>query len=224
VVTVNTIPTAAGLASSASGYAALVRALDALFGWNLPVAAQSILARLGSGSACRSLFNGFAEWQRGEQADGMDSHGVDIEATWPGLAIGLVKVSTREKAIGSREAMQRTVETSPLYPAWPDQVARDLVAVKAAIATRDVAALGRIAEHNAMTMHATAIAAWPPALFWHPESVAVMQRIWKLRTGGATVYFTMDAGPNLKLITEQKNIRELADEFPDAEWVTPFGG
>jgi len=223
VVTVNTIPTAAGLASSASGYAALVIALDALFGWNLSRGDLSVLARLGSGSASRSVYHGFVEWHAGTQPDGMDSRAEKMETVWPELRIGLVKISVEEKSVSSRDAMKSTVDTSLLYRVWPEQVARDLAALHRAIQHGDFEVLGRTAENNALAMHATALAAWPPTLFWKAESVAAMHRVWALRRQGLPVYFTMDAGPNLKLITENKNVRDIQKEFPDAEWVAPFG-
>ncbi len=222
VVTVNTIPTAAGLASSASGYAALVIALDKLHGWNLPPEQLSILARLGSGSASRSVYHGFVEWHAGLRDDGMDSLATKLDATWPSLRIGLVKISIAEKSVSSRDAMKGTVETSMLYKIWPDQVARDIVAIREAIVQKDFERLGRTAENNALSMHATALAAWPPTLFWKAESVTAMHRAWRLRERGVSVYFTMDAGPNLKLIAEKQNVREIEKEFPDVEWVAPF--
>ncbi len=222
VVTCNTIPTAAGLASSASGYAALVKALDSLCGWNLPARDLSVLARLGSGSASRSVYDGFVEWHAGKFDDGSDSFSERIETAWPGFAIGLVKISVEEKSISSRDAMKGTVESSVLYESWPKQVDRDLIAIKNAIRDRNLSALGQAAENNALAMHATAIAAWPPTLFWWPESVKAMQRVWALRNQGLPVYFTMDAGPNVKLLAEKQNVREIQKEFPDAEWVTPY--
>jgi len=222
VTTVNTIPTAAGLASSASGYAALVKSLDALFGWGLSPRDLSILARLGSGSASRSVYDGFVEWHAGERDDGFDSYAERLDAAWPDLMIGLVKISITEKTVSSREAMKNTVEQSVLYRSWPAQVERDLAIIHEAITSRDFHQLGRTAENNALAMHATAIAAWPPTLFWWPESVKAMQKVWKLRQDGMPVYFTMDAGPNLKLIMEKQNVREIHKEFPDVEWVSPF--
>lgn len=219
----NTIPTAAGFASSASGFAALVRALDQLFGWDLDARALSILARLGSGSACRSVFHGFVEWHAGEAEDGMDSYARPLPETWPDLRMGLVVVSGEEKAIGSRAGMKRTVETSPLYPAWPAKVAEDLPEVRAAIRDRDFHRLGRAAESNALAMHATMIAAWPPVLYWKPESVAAMKKVAALRDKGLAVYFTMDAGPNLKLLFERRDEGVIVSEFPGLEVVAPFG-
>ena len=219
----NTIPTAAGFASSASGFAALVRALDQLFGWDLDARALSILARLGSGSACRSVFHGFVEWHAGEAEDGMDSYARPLPETWPDLRMGLVVISGEEKAVGSRAGMKRTVETSPLYPAWPAKVAEDLPEVREAIRGRDFHRLGRAAESNALAMHATMIAAWPSVLYWKPESVAAMRRVAALRERGLAVYFTMDAGPNLKLLFERRDEGALVSEFPGLEVVAPFG-
>ena len=223
IETRNNIPTAAGLASSASGFAALTRALNDALQLNLQPEQLSVLARLGSGSACRSLFDGFVEWRMGTRADGLDSHGVPLAAEWPGLCIGLAKVDTGEKAVDSRSGMQRTLETAPLYQSWPRQAAADLERLRQAIEQRDFAALGQTAEQNALSMHATMIASWPPLLYWQPDSVAAMQKVWQLRRQGLEVYFTMDAGPNLKLLFEQRNRDEVLSHFPALETVEPFG-
>jgi len=224
VDTVNTVPTAAGLASSASGFAALTLAVNDLCRWNLEPRHLSILARLGSGSASRSIYQGFAEWQAGADVDGMDSYAVPVEGSWPDLRLGLIKVSIAEKAVSSRQAMKRTRRTSALYEAWPVKVAHDLVVVKEAINAHDFTLLGQTAESNALTMHATGLAAWPPVLFWLPESVAVMHRIWTLREQGLPVYFTMDAGPNVKLLFQAADTPAIQQHFPEAEVVAPFAG
>jgi diphosphomevalonate decarboxylase len=223
VETVNSVPTAAGVASSASGFAALVRALDGLYGWDLNPAEMSVLARLGSGSACRSLWDGFVEWIPGTDSEGADSRGAPIDVRWPELRIGVWVLDDAPKAVASREGMRRTVETSPLYPAWPAVVARDLIEVRQAVAGRDLERLGRVAEGNALAMHATAIAARPSALYWRPESVAAMARITALRAGGMPVWFTLDAGPNLKLIFEAASGAALTREIPALRSLAPFG-
>ncbi len=223
VETRNNIPTAAGLASSASGFAALTLALNDALALDLPLEHLSILARLGSGSACRSLFNGFVQWEMGQREDGLDSHGVPLEQTWPGFCIGLVEVDAGEKATDSRSGMQRTVETAHLYQSWPLQAAADLNKLQQAIAERDFALMGQTAEQNALSMHATMIASWPPLLYWQPESVAAMQKVWQLREQGLQVYFTMDAGPNLKLLFQREDRDTLLQHFPSLETVEPFG-
>lgn len=222
VETVNTVPTAAGLASSASGFAALVGALDALMDWSLPERALSILARLGSGSACRSVRAGFMEWQCGERADGADSFAEPLPDTWPALRIGLVVVEAGPKPIGSGEAMRHTCATSPLYAAWPATVARDLVETRAAMAARDLERLGVTAEGNALAMHATMIAARPSVCYWTADTLDVLHRLRALREKGVPVHATMDAGPNVKLLFEQPAESAILGEFPGLAVVRPF--
>lgn len=222
VDTINTIPTAAGLASSASGFAALALALNKLCQWNLPRERLSILARLGSGSAARSVYSGFVEWNAGSNADGMDSFATPLADRWPELRLGLIKLSVAEKEMSSRQAMRNTKLTSALYAAWPGKVAGDLAKIKEAIASRDFPLLGRTAESNALAMHATGLGAWPPVLFWRPESVAVMQRVWVLREQGLNLYFTMDAGPNVKLLFLASDAPVVRQQFPELELVEPF--
>lgn len=218
----NNIATAAGVASSAAGFAALVRALNALFEWNLNGRELSILARIGSGSACRSVYQGFVEWHAGTRTDGMDSFAEPLNAVWPELRIGLVMVSAAPKETGSRAGMQLTQETSALYAAWPAKVAQDLNSLKRAIETRDFDLLGRTAESNALAMHATMMAAWPPLIYWLPETVRVVHRARELRKTGLPVYLTMDAGPNVKILFLEKDQNAIIDAFPQTEIICPF--
>ncbi|WP_246506119.1 diphosphomevalonate decarboxylase [Kistimonas asteriae] len=222
VDTVNTIATAAGLASSASGFSALTRAVAGVQGFSLDDGALSILARLGSGSACRSIFEGFVRWHKGEAVDGMDSCAAPLSQVWPGLRLGVLTLTGSAKKVGSREGMARTVESTPLYSAWPVQAEADIAILEEAIAARDFEQLGATAEHNALTMHATMIASWPPLLYWEPESVAVMQKVWQMREDGVPVYLTMDAGPNVKLLFEAQVEGSIRQAFPDVEVVKLF--
>ena len=222
VETVSTIPIGAGLASSASGFAATVLALDRLFAWELDDPALSILARLGSGSACRSIQPGFVWWQAGEAPDGMDSYGIPVDTPWEELCIGLLTLAAGEKPISSREAMNRTVAESILYRAWPDKVAEDLAEIRAAVDTRDFDRLGKAAESNALTMHATMWGCRPPVIYWLPESAAVIQKVQGLRADGVPVYLTMDAGPNVKLLMCKKDAASLTGHFPELSVVDPW--
>ncbi|ACJ18701.1 diphosphomevalonate decarboxylase [Coxiella burnetii] len=216
------IPLAAGLASSACAYAAIVKALDNFFEWQLDRKSLSILARLGSGSACRSVFNGFVEWYCGKDPDGMDSYAEPLVENWPGLCIGLCILNQKPKTVSSREGMRRTVTTSPLYSAWPEKANRDLTQLKKAIAKKDFNLLGRTAESNALAMHATMLAAWPPLLYSSPETITVMQKIWSLREAGTEIYFTQDAGPNIKLLFLESNKEKIKQSFPEIEIISPF--
>ncbi len=215
--TKNEVPTAAGFASSSSGFAALILALNDLFGWQKDARTLSILARLGSGSASRSLHKGFVEWHAGTKEDGLDSFSEPLPYEWPELQLGLMMISDKQKPIDSRRAMQNTIETSALYHSWPEKVAHDLRLMRKAISEQDFETLGQVAESNALAMHATMMAATPPVLYWLPESVACMHAIWKLRSDGLPVYFTMDAGPNIKLLFLKKDAALIQAQIPEIQ-------
>ena len=219
----NTVPTAAGFASSASGFAALAKAVDGLFGWGLAPRELSVLARLGSGSAARSLADGFVEWRAGTAADGLDSFAERLDAEWPELRVGAVVLCAAEKPVGSREGMKRSVETCEFYREWPGRVAKDLAALKTAIAAKDFRALGETAEGNALAMHALMAATRPPIVYALPETMAAMRTIWAARAAGLALWFTMDAGPNVKLLFEAKDEARVREVFPGVEVVAPFG-
>lgn len=220
-ITMN-LPVAAGLASSACGFASLVIALNDLFSWRLSQYHLSILARLGSGSACRSLWKGFVEWHKGTLPNGMDSYAEPLSFQWPELNIGILSISEQPKPISSREAMQRTVDTSVLYESWPKKVLQDSIIVKQAIHKKNFSLLGGAAESNALAMHATMLSSWPPMQYSLPETIAAIQKIWTLRKQGFEVYFTQDAGPNLKLLFLQKDKLKIQNNFPNVEVMALF--
>ena len=201
IVSWNNFPTGAGLASSASGFAALVMAADAALGLGLSPTQLSVLARRASGSAARSIYGGYVEWALGEQADGEDSVArpiLDADA-WP-LRVAVAITSTAEKAIGSTEGMNRTADTSPYQRAWIDTQEADLAEARAAIAARDFERLADIAEYSCLKMHALAMAARPGLLYWNAATVAAMHAVRALRASGVPVFFTIDAGPQVKAI------------------------
>ena len=216
------IPVSAGLASSACGFAALTLALNDFFAWQLDNQSLSILARLGSGSACRSFWPGFVKWQAGQQPDGMDSYAEPLQAQWPSLRIGLLTLSRAMKSLSSRQAMQQAVDTSRYYPRWPELVAEYIAALEAAIAEKNFDLFGKTAEANALAMHATSFTAWPPFSYWTPETMAVLQKIWLLRAQGLKLFFTEDAGPNIKLLFLESDTQQVQAEFPMLDLLTPF--
>lgn len=220
--TTSDIPIGAGLASSASAFAAVVMALNDYFAWNLSPRHLSILARMGSGSAARSIFHGFVEWHAGARDDGMDSFAEPLPDRWPEFRIGWLPLSDAPKKTGSRDGMNRTRDESILYQSWPVKVAADLLGIRQAIQARRFAELGALAESNAMSMHATMLGCQPPLLYWLPSSVAALHRVWELREGGLPVYVTMDAGPNVKLLFLQDAEDALRFHFPDLNVVAPF--
>jgi diphosphomevalonate decarboxylase len=204
VVSANSVPTAAGLASSASGFAALALAASRAAGLALAPPELSELARLGSGSAARSIFGGFVEMARGERADGRDAVAAPIVAptTVPAWEVRLVVAITAvgEKAEGSTAAMERTARTSPFYPAWLASAPGDLAEARAAVVARDLPRLGAVAERSALRMHATAMAADPAILYWNGATVAAIHATRGLRPRGVAAYFTIDAGPHVKVL------------------------
>ena len=222
VEAVNTIATAAGFASSASGFAAVVMALHALHGWAIDERVLSIFARMGSGSACRSLWHGFVHWHAGEIQDGSDSFAEPLRSDWTTLRVGLLAVDAGAKPVSSREAMNRTVGTSALYGSWPQQVAQDLATLLHAIASQDFHVLGGCAEQNALAMHATMMAARPAVLYWQPATVKAIQTVWEVRAAGLPLYFTMDAGPNVKLLFTEDAQDAVLQTFPAVQVANPW--
>lgn len=206
VITENHVPTAVGFASSASGYAALAAAATKAIGLHLSPEELSKIARRGSGSACRSIFGGFVEWQKGCVEDGSDSYARQIldENAW-NLTILSVMVTVSQKKVYSREGMKRTVETSPFYQGWLYTVDEDLETAKNAIKNRDFESLGEVVERNALKMHATMLGANPPIIYWESGTLDVMHRILDLRQEGIPAYFTIDAGANVKVLCELEN-------------------
>jgi diphosphomevalonate decarboxylase len=211
VVTENTVPTASGLASSASGFAALALAATRAAALPATPAELSELARLGSGSAARSIFGGFVEMARGERADGRDAVATPLASDWSDVRLVVAVTSDAQKSLGSTEAMERTARTSPYYDAWIASVAADLVDARAAVAARDLARLGAVAERSALRMHASALAAEPGILYWNPATVAAIHAVRALRTGGVPAHFTIDAGPHVKVLTTAAYAQTVAD-------------
>lgn len=211
VTSTNEIPTGAGLASSASGFGALALAAAKAYGLDYTPEQLSALARRGSGSACRSIFGGLVEWLPGD--DDASSHAVALPDSGLDLSLVVAVLAPGRKKIDSRAAMRRTVETSPFFPAWVEQVPRDIEDMKAAIAAADFTAVGELAEANAMRMHATMLGALPPVRYWNPDSVAALDLVATLRDEGTECYATMDAGPNVKVLCRSGDAETIADRF-----------
>lgn len=197
----NNFPTGAGLASSASGHAALVTAAAAVFDLELDRRALSMIARRGSGSAARSIFGGYCEMHAGVSETGADcfAEGLFEPAHWP-LEVVVAITDSGPKAVSSREGMNRTMATSPYYPAWVASVAPDLDRARRAIAERDFPELAEVAEASALKMHASALAAEPGLLYWNAATVACLHAVRELRDEGLAVFFTVDAGPQVKAV------------------------
>lgn len=215
VVSDNHVPTAAGLASSASAYAALASASNILFDTQMANQELSTYARQGSGSATRSLFGGFTLWHKGKDDDSSSSFAEQIDdAAWD-IGMITVVVNKHEKAYSSREGMEHTRQSSPFYQLWPQTVAEDLEEMILAIQAQDFTKVGQIAEHNAMKMHATMIAANPSFTYWEPDSIVAMNMVRSLRATNLECYFTMDAGPNIKILCRLSQAATIIEAFKE---------
>lgn len=201
VASANDFPRGAGLASSASGFAALALAATTAAGRSLDRTELSRLARQGSGSACRSLWGGYVRWDRGHDADGFDSvgHPVADAAHWD-LRMVVAVVDSGRKKVGSTEGMERSRTTSPYYDAWVDTAEADVDEGTAAVRARDLERLGTVMEQSTLKMHAAMHTSWPPLLYWQPGTVACLHAVHDLRSQGVSAWATMDAGPQVKVL------------------------
>jgi diphosphomevalonate decarboxylase len=201
VTSANDFPTASGLASSASGYAALAVAATAAAGLEMSAAELSALARRGSGSAARSIFGGFVEmgteWARA----------IDDARDWDLRMVVAVVDGGAKKKTPSRDGMEHCARTSPLYAAWLETVPGDLAAARRAIAERDLAGLGQVAQHSAMAMHAAAMASRPSLVYFQPATLAALAAVQSL----PDAYYTIDAGPHVKVLTRAGSAEQIAD-------------
>lgn len=216
----NSFPTAGGLASSASGFAALAAAACWAAGDEPDARALSILARRASGSACRSVLGGFVEWTRGERADGEDSFALQHLApgAWD-VAMAIAVVDTGRKEKSSRDAMKDSVQTSPFFDAWVTTTTQALAQAKAALAARDLERLGAIAENSFLRMHATAMANDVPALFWKPPTLALLEQVRALRHDGTGAWSTIDAGPHVAVLTAGADVERVRRALADVPGV-----
>ncbi|USS92702.1 diphosphomevalonate decarboxylase [Fructilactobacillus ixorae] len=208
VTTVNNVPTAAGLASSASGFAALAAAASRASGLQLDHKQLSRLARRGSGSATRSIDGGFVEWHKGF-GDRTSFATQVAPADYWNLNVIAILVNQQQKQISSSVGMQRSQTTSPYYREWEKLCKHDLKKLKMAISNRDFSCLGTIAEENAMRMHALTLSAAPDFSYFDADSLKAMQLIHQLRATGIPCYFTMDAGPNVKVLVEPEHLNAV---------------
>lgn len=209
----NFVPTAAGLASSASAYAALASACNEALqlGWSYKELSR--LARRGSGSASRSIFGGFVEWEKGYDDTTSYSFPIDADRWEDDLAMIFVVINNKSKKVSSRAGMSLTRDTSRFYQYWLDHVDEDIAAVKEAISRKDFKGLGEVIEANGLRMHATNLGAQPPFTYLVPESYQAMEVVHQCRELGYPCYFTMDAGPNVKILVEKHNQAHVIEQL-----------
>lgn len=190
-------PIGAGLASSASAFAALVVAADQATGSHLETNALARLAGAASGSAARSLFGGFVELTAGDEK--IEVREIADSASWP-LEIIVAVTAAGPKALGSTDAMIRSARTSPFYSSWLERQAADMEIARQAVQQKDFAKLAAVAEHNCLKMHSVMWGSRPPIVYWNQATIACMETVRALQADGHSVFFTIDAGPQLKAV------------------------
>jgi diphosphomevalonate decarboxylase len=218
VVSQNNFPMASGIASSASGLAALTVAGCCALGLNLASSELSALARLGSGSASRSLFGGFVEWERGHDHASSIAHQLYPPDYWD--LYDIVAIVSGVAKHTSSENGHTLAGTSPLQSGRLGSLAAGLPVVRQALADRDLARLGPILEQDALAMHAVMMTSTPSLLYWQPGTLEILQAVRQWRAEGLAVYFTIDAGPNVHLICEAQTValvRERLQSLPSVQ-------
>ncbi|RDA89080.1 hypothetical protein CP532_2209 [Ophiocordyceps camponoti-leonardi (nom. inval.)] len=201
IVSENNFPTAAGLASSAAGFAALVRAVADLY--RLPDSPErlSVVARQGSGSACRSLMGGYVAWRAGERDDGLDSVAevVAPASHWPEMRALILVVSAAKKGVSSTSGMQQTVESSGLFPQRVSTVVpANMMAMERAVKARDFAAFAKVTMAESNSFHACCLDTYPPIFYLNDVSRAAIRAVEAINAAAETTVaaYTFDAGPN----------------------------
>lgn len=202
-------PINAGLASSAAGIAALTFGLNELLELNLPLKELSKIARLGSGSACRSMFGGFVIWERGVRDDGEDSYCYQLfpKDYWKELVDIIVIVSEEEKKVSSRRGMMRSVETSELMECRLKFIEKTFNEVIDAIRNKDEKKFYYYVMRHSNSMHAVILDSWPSFFYLNDISLKIME--WIQDFGKAA--YTFDAGPNPHIFTTERNVKEIIE-------------
>jgi diphosphomevalonate decarboxylase len=202
----NDFPAGTGLASSASAFAALTLAATRATGLKLDEAALSRLARLGSGSACRSVPGGFTLWE-GETDETSFARQVFPPEHWDVQDVVAI-VAHEHKRVSSHDG-HALAPSSPLHGARLAAVPNLLETVQRGIEERDLSNLGPAIEIDALAMHGVMMTSYPSLLYWEPATIAVLQAVRTWRTEGLPVYFTMDAGPNVHCFCQASDAAEV---------------
>ena len=204
----NNFPAGAGLASSASGFAALAVAASVAAGLQLSEAELSRLARLGSGSACRSVPDGFVEWAMGQDDRSSFARSIASADHWD-LRDVVALIDVEHKTVGSTEG-HAVADTSPLQAARVATATDRLAQARSAVLGRDFAALADVVERDSLMMHAVMITSSPSLMYWQPATVAIMQAVVQWRANGLAACTTIDAGPNVHVICTAEAAGEVA--------------
>lgn len=218
VISENNFPIEAGLASSASGFAALTVAACTAAGLNLDKKQLSIISRQGSGSSCRSIFGGYVEWLAAKRSEDSFARQIADESHF-NIRDTVAIVSSTPKKVSSREGMQRTVETSPLYKTRLELVKNNFEKMKKAILGKDFTQIGKIAEFDCLLMHACMLTTNPALIYWSPTTIEIIHAVENWRDEDLEAYYTSDAGSNVHILTLPKNTKDVEKRLKEIEGV-----
>lgn len=217
VVSSNNFPASSGLASSASGFAALTLAATKATGLSLTEKELSVLARIGSGSACRSIPNGIVEWKEGKDSDTSYAFSIFPPHHWAiGIIVAIVKGEKKE--VGSTDGM-KLVNTSPFFKERLLNIEWKIKKIKQLIKEKNFPLFGELLEAEALELHAITLTTRPAIIYWQPGTIKVMKLVQKARSEGLLGYFTIDAGPHVYIICEKKNVSGLVKRLRGIEEV-----
>ena len=206
ISTTNNMPTAAGLSSSSSGLSAVIKACNELFGKNYTQSELAQISKFGSGSSSRSFFGPIAAWDK-------DTGEIYEVRTDLKLAMIVLVLNENKKEISSRNGMELCAKTSTYFDEWVKQSGIDFVNMKKYLAENNFEKVGILTEENALRMHKTTETANPPFTYFNEKTYEAMDFVKNLRNNGEKCYFTMDAGPNVKVLCLEEDLEKLAGIF-----------
>jgi diphosphomevalonate decarboxylase len=219
VVSHNDFPTASGLASSASGFAALAMAATKAAGLDWDAAMVSDLARRSSVSAARSVYGGFVALPAGPpDTDFLAAAPLTDPSDWP-VVMSVAVTTLDKKDVGSTEGMARTRATSPFYEAWVARAPELCEKARRAVLARDLEMLGAVVEQSAFAMHATALSAVPAIIYFSPATLAAVGCVHRLRREGTLAFVTIDAGPHVKVLSHAADAPRIGEALRAVEGV-----
>lgn len=208
VVSRNGFPKAAGMASSASGFAALSVAATGAAGLDLSEKELSILARQGSGSASRSVPGGVSVWHAGTSSETSYAERIDYLKWWDLRVLLVMAEDTSVKKVGSTEGMALAV-TSPYFKTAVEEAEKDIERLKEAMKKDDWRAFGKVIEDECFRLHMLCMTTTPNILYWRGITVEVFQKLLKIREDGVEAFFTVDAGPHVHVVCQGKDVEEV---------------
>ena len=208
ISTTNNMPTAAGLSSSSSGLSAVIKACNELFGKNYTQSELAQISKFGSGSSSRSFFGPIAAWDK-------DTGEIYEVRTDLKLAMIVLVLNENKKEISSRNGMELCAKTSTYFDEWVKQSEIDFVNMKKYLAENNFEKVGILIEENALRMHKTTETANPPFTYFNEKTYEAMDFVKNLRNNGEKCYFTMDAGPNVKVLCLEEDLEKLAEIFEE---------